>query len=110
MDRQLGKTVRGHLPNVFVIQPLQLIHVEAGVMPEDLRKIKNLDDLLDGKLLAVVLGRPAEQAEIIHDRFRSETLLHIVAERSAEGALAHLSAVLIEYERNVAIVRRLHTK
>ena len=96
MHGQLCETIRGQLPDVFVIEPLQLIHVEPGIVAQDLGQIENLDDILDGQLFAVVLGRPAEQAQIVHHRFRSEPFLHVGAERCAESTLTHLGSVLIQ--------------
>ena len=61
----------------------------------------------DRNFLAIVLGRPAEQAEIIHHRFRRVTFVHVGRERGALVALAHLGAVDVQDERDVRILRRL---
>ena len=92
---------------VFASQPVQLVHVEARVVTENLRQIKTLDDLRQRQLLAIVLGRPAEQAEIVHHRRRQITAVHVSRKRRALVALAHLGTILVHDERDVPIARRL---
>ena len=59
------------------------------------------------QFFAIVLGRPAEQAEIIDDGFGQKSFVEIAGERRAGVALAHLGAVAVQDERDVRVMRRL---
>ena len=88
------------------MDPMKLVEIEPRVVPQNLGEIEYLDDLLQRHHLAIVLGRPAEQTEVIHNRFGREAFLHVTRQRRALVAFAHLCAVLIQDERNVRIARR----
>ncbi len=76
-------------------------------MPENLRQVEAFDGLGQRQLLAVFLGRPAEEAEEIHHGFGQKPVVEIAGERRAFVALAHLGAVGVQDERDVRVMRRL---
>jgi hypothetical protein len=99
-----------HGAKILAVDPEKLVRVEARVGAVDLRQVELRDHFLDGNDLAIVLGRPAEQAEIITHRGGQITLVDVILDRSAGVALAHLGAVRIEDERDVSVVRRLRAE
>ena len=88
------------------MEPVKFVEIEPRVVPENLRQIEHLHDVLHRHDFAILPGRPAEQTQIIHDRFRREPLGHITRQRRALVALAHLRAVGVQDERDVGILRR----
>ena len=110
VNAQLPETVIVDVAQVFAIEPVQLLEIELRVVPENLRQVEQLDDFAHRHLLAIVLRRPAEQAEIIQHRLRRVTVLGVMGERSAGVALAHLASVLVQDQRNVRVMRRLHAE
>jgi hypothetical protein len=75
-----------------------------------LRQIKAFDGFSQRYFFAVLLGRPAEEADVIHDGFGQKTTCRIAGERSALVPLAHLGTVFVQDERNVRVMRRRHAK
>ena len=65
VDGEFVKAVVGQFAAVFALQPEEFFEIEFGVVPENLRQIEALDDFRERKFFAIILGRPAEQAEII---------------------------------------------
>ena len=75
---------------VLAVDPEKLVRIEPRVGAIDLRQVELGDDLLDGDDLAIVLGRPAEQAEVVPHRGGQVALVDVVLDRGARVALAHL--------------------
>ena len=89
---------------------MALVHVVGGGAPVDVGQVEALDDFLDVEDLAVVLGRPAQQAEIVDDGLGGEAFGDVAAHRRALVALAHLGAVAVEDQRDVGEPGRLRAE
>ena len=74
VDGEFVKAVAGQFARVFALQPEELFVIEPRVVPENLRQVEAFDDFGAGQFFAIVLGRPAEQAEIIDDAPRAKSL------------------------------------
>ena len=76
-------------------------------MSKNLRQIEQLDDFRQGNFLAIPFGRPSEQREIIHDRFRHVAFFAVSGKRGPFVAFAHFGAVNIQDQGNVGVFGRL---
>src|SRR5215472_18093032 len=85
---------------------MQFVRIERGRAAANVLQVENPDNLVNVQLLTIVLGRPAEQAEIIADSFRKITASEVVIHTSAFVALAHFCPIAVENEWNVRVVRR----
>ena len=95
---------------MLVVHPLQFLQIKPSIGPIDLRQIKALDDFAQRHHLRIVLGRPAEQAQIIGHRTGHIAGLLPALQRGAFVALAHLAAVGIKDQRDMRELRRLHVE
>ena len=75
-------------------------------------KEKSLGEFLARHQLAIVLGRPAEQAEEIHERVREETGIAIGGDGNdrAVNALRELGSIGRDEQREVRELRRLRNR
>jgi hypothetical protein len=81
---------------VLRVEPIALLEVELRALPIDVGEVKSLDHFLQVHLLAIVLGTPAEQAEVVSYRLRCVPALDVTRHCRALVALAHLRAVLVQ--------------
>src|ERR1035437_5914728 len=107
VDGEFVETVAGQFAAVFALQPDEFLKIELGVVPENLREVEAFDDFGERNFFEIILGRPAEQAEVIVHGFGQKTFVEIRRERGAAVALAHLAAVGVQDERDVRILGRL---
>ena len=91
---------------ILAVHPAAFLHVELRIVVIEMLPVEERLHVRDGHDLAVILGRPAEQAEIIPHRLRNELPLHVKADRRALVALAHLGAVRVQNEREVRKLRQ----
>jgi hypothetical protein len=96
--------------HVFAIEPGALREVEGRILAMDFLQLEEPDDFLERNFFPIVLRRPAEETEIIADRFGEKTILDVCVQTGACVALAHLRAVLVEDKRDVREARRLRAE
>ena len=89
---------------------MQFVGIERRGAAPNAREIKNSDDLVDIHFFTVVLGRPAEQTEIIAHRCREIAAPDVIFDARAFVALAHFRSVLVKDERNMCVARRRHAE
>ena len=110
VDGEFVEAVGGEFAAVFALQPDEFLEIEPGVVPENLRQVEAFDDIGEGKFFGVVLGRPAEEAEVIDNGFGQKSVVEVAGEGRALVALAHLRAVAVQDERDVRVMRRRHAE
>ena len=96
--------------NMLAVHPLQFLFVEAGGLRVDAFQRKAFHHFLDGHDFAVVTRVPAEESQVVHQRFGQVTQVAEVTHRSSTLALTELTAVLVENHRQVAPYGRLPAK
>ena len=96
-----------HRLDVLAIHPAQLLHVEDRRALRDTVIVELLDEVLERHDLVVVLRRPAEEGDEVHDCLGHEALIDEILEGGMTGTLAELLMVLIGDERAVHILRNL---
>ena len=78
VDGEFVKTVRREFAGVFALEPEEFLVIEPRIVPENLRQIEAYDGLGEGELLAVFLGRPAEEAKEITARIFNRSELKFI--------------------------------
>ena len=101
----LDEVVRLEPPDPLAVEPFEPLAVEDGAALVDGRQVEALDDLVDREDLLLGPGRPAEQRQVVDERFADEALGDVVGDRRLALALAHLRPVGIEDERQVGEAR-----
>ena len=89
-EAQLGEPFEAHADEILDVDPVAFVEVKRGVAAVELGEIEELRDFGDVDDLAVVLGRPAEQTEVVANGFRGVAFFHIPRDGRALVALAHL--------------------
>ena len=63
-----GELFVGHGLDVLAVEPLELVIVEHGRRLADTADVEDLAQLSEGEYLAVLLGAPAQQGDVVDDR------------------------------------------
>jgi hypothetical protein len=92
------------------VEPKAFVEIEDGVPSVDRSQLEKLKNFLEREHLAVVLGRPAEQAEVVADRFRRVTALDKVGHARAAIPLAEFFSFVIQDQGNVSVGGRFGSK
>ena len=106
MVRSVRGNGRGHVKNILTVQPIAFVQVERGVPAIDLRQIKQSNNFLNLYLFPIVPWRPAQQAEIVPNRFRRIALIDVTRDARSCIAFAHLRAVPIQDQRDMGEARQ----
>ena len=86
----------GQFARIFAVEPVQLVWIKRCVTAHNLVEVENINDLVDRNFLPIVFRRPAEQAEIIANRFRQKPPLNIIVHARALISFAHLGAIPVQ--------------
>ena len=105
--RTLVIRIEIHRLDVLAIHPAQLLHVEDRRALRDTVIVELLDEVLEGHDLLVILRRPAEEGNEVHDGLGHEALIDQVLEGGMTGTLAELLVIFIRNQRTVHILRNL---
>ena len=94
-DRQIVKFRVVQFACIFTIQPMEFVGIESRRATPDVSEFENPDDLVDIDFLAVVLGRPAKQTQIVAHSCREIAAPDVVLHARAFVAFAHLRSVAV---------------
>ena len=75
LPRERVEALVRQFARIFAIQPGAFVEIERRVFAIDFFQLEQPDDFIDLDFFAVVLRRPAEEAEIIAHRLRAGNLL-----------------------------------
>src|SRR5688572_19896905 len=74
---QFLEAIVPQLADIFAVEPDAFIEIERGIFAMDLLELEQSHHFIELKLFAVILGRPAEQTEIIADGFGEITAFDV---------------------------------
>ena len=96
-----GEFFRRQGDDVLLVDPAAFGDIEfgGGVVHGFQREAS--DQLLRGENFRIVLGRPAQQGQKVHDAFRQKAFFRVGSQGGAHVALGHFGAVLVQNQRHV---------
>src|SRR5579883_1860 len=100
-DRALGQVFRAEHADINAVHPEQTLRVEHGVGNADAVQRESSDHLLAAENISLVVVRPAQQDQVVDDRFWQVSLLLVIAERLGTVPLAQLFTVLAQHDRQM---------
>ena len=102
-----SQLLRRHLPDVDAVHPLELVDVEDRPRLPHAVEREILHKLLAAEDLGLVVVRPAQQRQEVHQRLGQESLFPVVQRRGRPVALAQLRPVGPQDDRQMRVDRRL---
>src|SRR6185369_8769296 len=107
----LRELVRREPHDVLLVEPLELLGIENRIAAADTVERKQLDQLVLTEQLAVARsGRPPEQPEKVHHRFREKSLTCVFHDGRRAVTLAEALLVRTENQRHMCELRNRRTK
>ena len=98
---RLDEVVDRHGPQVLLVHPLELLHVEERRGVVDLRQLEARHHLLDGEDLAALGVAPAEQRQVVAHGVGQVPALAVRLDRHVVAALGQLLAPLVHEQGQV---------
>ena len=92
-----GKLLRAHSLDVFAVEPRKLVVVKNRGRLADTADIKFLFKLRKREDLAVILGAPAQQGDIVDDRLRKVTFVNKIHKACGAVTLGELGDYFVAF-------------
>ena len=109
-QQPLDQVVVVEAPDPLPVDPLEPLAVEPRAALLDLLDLEPLLELGEREHVLLRAGRPAEEREVVDERLLDEALRDVVGDGGLALALAHLGAVGVEDQRQVAEHRLLEAQ
>ena len=109
-ENQVVELIGIHLLHVLEIDPVQFIDIEDSIIRGDALHGELFDKLFFREDFLLALRSPAEERQIVHDRFRQVAHIPVFGDRGRAMTLAHLLVIFAEDQGNMTKLRRFIAK